>query len=498
MLWRAVRRVARTTQRTPGIDAYAKTRPLYPCLAEKLTPIQHIRDKYIANTEPGQRFRDEEFTIAGRVTSKRQSGKKICFYDIEDGISNIQVVAFGKDHRGEDYEEVHAAIRRGDIARVTGYPGTSKSGELSLFAQEAQLLAPCWHNIPDSLTDVNLQLSERPLHMLVNQNFKNTLLVRSQVLQALRSFLVSRGFVEVETPILGSQPGGASARPFWTKSNALDRDYALRVAPELYLKKLVVGGLPRVFEIGKVFRNEGIDRTHNPEFTSCELYQAYAPFEELFDLTEHLLRHVVQAVTGGSLVLNVHGTPVDLSAPFQRLAFVDTIEKATGTRVVDAHTGNVLPLPALADLCEQHGISTDAPLTAASLLDRLAAHFIEPLCVQPTFVYGHPTCLSPLAKQSQTQAGISDRFELYIDGKEIVNAYNELNDPDEQRSRFREQEAERAAGDDEAQVPDEDFCRALEYGLPPTVGWGMGIDRLIMLLTDTGNIRDVIAFPMKA
>lgn len=407
------------------------------------------------------------------------------------------------------FDVKHRALRRGDVASFSGTPGKTKSGQVSLFASDASILAPCLHDIPEKFTDPERRVRERHLDLLVNDQVHKSLRLRAKVIRFVRNFLDERGFLEVETPILSAKAGGAHARPFVTRSNALDEDLHMRIAPELYLKQLVIGGIDRVYEIGKVFRNEGVDATHNPEFTSCEFYQAYSSFDELTKLTEDLV---------SQLVLSVHGTLkvrvpsknaqaaapgeditstfplVDFTPPFQRLSFMDTLEEKMGTKL--PHLDSPDAIPTLLHLCRKHGLSTEGPHTLAILLDRLAGEFIEPLCVNPTFLMNHPLAMSPLAKKHPAEPSWSSRFELFVAKQEICNAYTELNSPDEQRERFVEQMRDRDLGDAEAPPTDEDFCRALEYGLPPSVGWGMGIDRMVMLLAQTPHIRNVLAFPL--
>eukprot|EP00055_Hartaetosiga_balthica_P009931 m.40892 g.40892 ORF g.40892 m.40892 type:complete len:612 (+) comp6960_c0_seq1:37-1872(+) len=512
---------AHAEDRHSSLRTYEESgKSLYPVINKGVTQLSQFRQTY--KLKDGERLTNIRCTIAGRITSKRQSGKKLCFYHIDDGTEKIQVIAFAKDAIDNyDFGIAHNALKRGDIAEIEGYPGMSKSNELSLIATNVRMLAPCLHDIPSVLLDVNAQLVDRPLHMLVNDYAINAVKLRAKLLATLRDMLNRKGFVEVETPILSNLATGALARPFTTTSHSLNKDLSLRIAPELYLKRLVIGGLPRVYEIGKVFRNEGIDSTHNPEFTSCELYLAYEPFETLFTLTEEILFEIVTSAKNSGVVSSDHPGAIvefdrqliDFTPPLNRIHFVDTIEKETGIRVVDNETGECLETKDLLNLCEKLGLDLHKQSPCddasdgegngivghcqASLLDLLAEKYVEPKCVQPTFVFGVPSIMSPLAKDSETELGISQRFEMFVAGKELVNAYNELNIPEVQRNRFIEQQAHRLEGDAEAHVPDENFCRALEFGLPPTVGWGLGIDRLIMFLSNRKHIRDILAFPMK-
>lgn len=383
------------------------------------------------------------------------------------------------------------------MAQVSGHPGKTKVGELSVFAAGVRMLSPCLHDIPDELKSVELRTKARHLEMLVNRELPVTLQTRARAMQALRRFLDDRGFVEVETPVLAPRVGGAAALPFMTTCRALDAEMFLRIAPEIQLKTLVIGGLERVYEIGKQFRNEGIDASHNPEFTTLEFYQAYADFEQLVETTELLLHQVVTDVAGSSLVPNLPGAEpavLDFAPPFRRLSIIPALEEALGQPLPDlADSGAVDTLVALCDAC---GIPVPPPHTVPVLVDRLVGELVEPQCVQPTFLCDHPIEMSPLAKEHPTKPGCAQRFELFVNGKELCNAYQELNDPDEQRRRFAAQQADRDRGDREVALPDEPYCQALEYALPPTVGFGLGVDRLVMLLTQQRHIRDVIAFPM--
>lgn len=445
--------------------------------------------------------------VAGRVTSRRTAGKLV-FLDLDGGLQ----LMVEKGHLLDDWETARS-VRAGDVVGAEGFPARSGRGQLSLVPRRLRLLAPCLVELPERLEDPDARYRHRHLDMLVNRGrLLPVLRARAAAVRAVRAFLDARGFLEVETPVLWGQSGGASATPFLTRSRAFGSglELSLRIAPELFLKRLLVGGAERVYELGKVFRNEGVDHNHNPEFTTCEFYQAHATYEDLMGDTEEMLRAVVRAVRAergedaagdGCLEVEFGGERIDFGAPFARVEVVPALEEAIGG-----------PLPAdlsspgaaaeLAAHCERLGAglpSGGAP-TAARLLDRLVGHAVEPLCRQPTFLVDHPLCMSPLAKAhgpgAGARAGRAQRFELFVAGQELVNAYTELNDPAEQRARFRAQAADRAAGDPEAMPPDEDYCAALEHGLVPCAGWGMGVDRLCMMLADEPHIRDVLPFPV--
>ncbi|CAO3656817.1 unnamed protein product [Mucor hiemalis] len=360
-----------------------------------------------------------------------------------------------------------------------------------------KVLSPCIKDIPrSSLKDPEKRFRARHLDLLVNSESARILRTRTQIIKFIRDFLDERDFLEVETPILSGMAGGANARPFETHAHALDMDMQLRIAPELYLKRLVIGGMDRVYEIGKQFRNEGIDADHNPEFTTCEFYQAYGNLEGLMSDTETLLSEMAKKICPNTDIVSRSGDVIDFQKPFRRINVMDRLTSELGTSL--AFLSQKDPLDQLVSLCTQRGIKLSGPLTLSRVLDRLISDLIEPECIQPTFLYNPPLALSPLAKDTVDRNGqtVAARFELFVGGKEIVNAYEELNDPTEQRRRFRLQLQDRIDGDLEAPVPDEDFCEALEYALPPTAGWGMGVDRLVQLMTGATHIREVLAFPV--
>lgn len=447
--------------------------------------------------------------IAGRIYTKRASGPKLIFYDIRAEGVKVQVVCQAQNATGDvPFEAQHEHLRRGDIIGIVGFPGRSNpknraEGELSIFAREVILLAPCLHAIPSEhygLRDQEQRYRQRYLDLIMNDKSRNVFITRHKIVSYIRRFFDSRDFIEVETPMMNAIPGGATAKPFITHHNELDMDLYMRVAPELYLKMLIVGGLERVYELGRQFRNEGIDLTHNPEFTTCEFYWAYADVYDVMNLTEELISGLVKHVTGGYETTFHTQTgevyTINWKAPWRRVEMIPALEEATGEKFPPGdqlHTEETHEF--LKKLLAKHNIECPPPVTNARMLDKLVGEFIEETCINPTFITGHPQMMSPLAKYHRKYPGLCERFEAFVCKKEIVNAYTELNDPFDQRLRFEEQARQKAQGDDEAQLIDENFCTSLEYGLPPTGGWGMGIDRLVMFLTDNYSIKEVLAFP---
>lgn len=406
------------------------------------------------------------------------------------------------------FEAQHDQLRRGDIIGIVGFPGRTApknrpEGELSIFARQVILLTPCLKQIPSEhygLQDVETRFRKRYLDLFMNDKSRQVLVTRANMVAYIRRFFDERKFVEVETPMMNQIAGGATARPFVTHINEYKQNLFMRVAPELYLKMLIVGGLERVYELGKQFRNEGADLTHNPEFTTCEFYWAYADMYDVMDLTEELISGLVKHVTGGyeTVFHTQHGETyhVNWVRPWKRVEMIPALEDATGqkfppgTELHTAETGIFLK-----KVLEQCNLECTPPQTNARMLDKLVGEFIEEKCIDPTFIIEHPQMMSPLAKYHRSKPGLCERFETFVCKKEIVNAYTELNDPFDQRLRFEEQARQKDQGDDEAQLVDENFCESLEYGLPPTGGWGMGIDRLVMFLTDNYTIKEVLAFP---
>lgn len=387
---------------------------------------------------------------------------------------------------------------------IVGNPGRSLKGELSIFPTQMLLLSPCLRMLPKThfgLKDQETRYRQRYLDLIMNKPVYDRFIFKSKLISFLRAYLMGLDFIEVETPMMNILPGGASAKPFITHHNDLDMKLYMRIAPELYLKMLVVGGYNRVFEIGRVFRNEGIDLTHNPEFTSCEFYMAYSDVNDLYDLTEDLFYKLVLKLKGTSKVLfnPLHcdaPIEIDFSPPFKKLPMIPSLEKALNVTFPPASTFHTDEFNVfLNDLCIKNKVDCSHPRTNARLLDKLVGEYLETQCINPTFITEHPLIMSPLAKDHRSIPGLTERFELFVAGKELCNAYTELNDPMEQRIRFEQQANDKDKGDEEAQPIDEGFITALEYGLPPTAGWGLGIDRLTMFLTDSYNIKEVLLFP---
>ena len=427
---------------------------------------------------------------AGRIMSKRVMGKA-SFCNIQDLAGNIQCYV-ARDCIGEDAYADFKKYDVGDIVGVEGEVFTTKTGEISIHASSVTLLSKSLQILPEKfhgLTNTDIRYRQRYTDLIRNQEVKETFIKRSRIISAIRHYLEGEGFLEVETPMLVANAGGAAARPFETHYNALDEDVKLRISLELYLKRLIVGGMERVYEIGRVFRNEGMDTRHNPEFTMMELYQAYTDYYGMMDLTENMFRYVAQEVCGTTVV--PYGEEmIDMGRPFERITMVDAVKKYAG---VDFD--QVPDTQAAKKLADEKGIHYEARHTKGNILNLFFEEFVEEHLIQPTFVMDHPVEISPLTKRKPDKPEYVERFELFIYGREMCNAYSELNDPVDQRERFKAQEAALAAGDEEANTTDEDFMNALEVGMPPTGGIGYGIDRLVMLLTNSPAIRDVLLFP---
>ncbi|GME67399.1 unnamed protein product [[Candida] boidinii] len=488
--------------RVPG----AETNP-YPHKFFTTMQLNEFREKY-SDLKKGETLTDVKVQIAGRIMVKRESGSKLKFYNLSGEGVQVQVMAQAQDCAG-DYQKMHELLRRGDIIGVIGYPGRTNpakggEGELSVFATEVQLLTPCLHMLPTEhfgFKDQEARYRKRYLDLIMNNATRGRFITRSKIISYIRKFLDNRDFIEVETPMMNIIAGGATAKPFITHHNDLDMDMYMRIAPELFLKELVVGGMNRVYEIGRQFRNEGIDMTHNPEFTTCEFYQAYADVYDLMDMTELLFSEMVKELTGDYKVTYHPEGPegkaltLDFTRPWKRINMIEELEKVfdvkfpPGDQLHTKETGDFLK-----SILIKHKLDCPPPLTNARMLDKLVGE-LEDMCINPTFIFGHPQMMSPLAKYDRKIPGLCERFEVFVATKEICNAYTELNDPFDQRARFEEQARQKDQGDDEAQLVDETFCNALEYGLPPTGGWGCGIDRLAMFLTDSNTIREVLLFP---
>ena len=429
-------------------------------------------------------------SIAGRMMFKRVMGKA-SFCNIQDLKGNIQVYV-ARDQIGEESYADFKKADIGDIYGVKGYAFRTKTGEISIHAEEMTLLSKSLQILPEKfhgLTDTDMKYRQRYVDLIMNQESKEVFIKRSQILKESRSFLAGRDFMEVETPMLVSNAGGAAARPFETHYNALDEDVKLRISLELYLKRLIVGGLERVFEIGRVFRNEGVDTRHNPEFTLMELYQAYTDYEGMMELTESMFRYLAEKVCG-STKITYNGIEIDFGKPFERMTMNDAIKKYAG---IDFD--QVPDDEAAKKLADEHHIEYEARHKKGDIINLFFEEYCEKELIQPTFIMDHPIEISPLTKKKPSDPTKVERFELFINTWEMCNAYSELNDPIDQRERFAAQDANAAAGDDEAEHTDEDFLNALEIGMPPTGGIGYGIDRLVMLLTDSAAIRDVLLFP---
>lgn len=474
---------------------------------------------------------EDKVAIMGRVYSIRSSSKNLFFFDVFDEGHKVQVMANSKAYAGsqtedssrteEEHKERNTllfrtftkALKSGDYIGVCGTVCKTKLGELSISPSYMQLLSPCLHQVPrgekncatlSALTNTDARFRSRHLDLIVHDRVRDIFVKRSLIIKFIRRYLEDMGLLEVDTPVLDVRAGGATAAPFKTYSNDLSIEMFMRVAPELYLKRLIIGGFNGVFEIGRQFRNESNDLTHNSEFSTCECYIRNFDYNDLMNFNEDMFRNLVKTING-DLVLNLHvrnenGTKdsldIDFTEKFARIDMVPSLEELMGVKFPDPSTFGTKEARVFFDsLCTEHSVSCSPPRTTARMLDKLCGHFIEPLCVNPTFIYGHPQVMSPLAKPDRNRPGLTERFELFINGLEYSNAYTELNDPAKQMECFIMQDADRKNGDEEAQPVDGDYVKAMEYGLPPTGGWGCGIDRLCMLLCDEDSIREVILFP---
>ncbi|WP_028551944.1 lysine--tRNA ligase [Paenibacillus sp. UNC451MF] len=432
-----------------------------------------------------------EVSIAGRIMQKRAMGKA-SFTHIQDITGKIQVYV-REDAVGSTKYQAFDLLDIGDIIGVKGVMFKTKTGELSVKAKEVEVLSKSLLPLPEKyhgLKDVELRYRQRYVDLIMNQEVQQTFILRSKIIQSMRRYLDSRGYLEVETPTLHAIAGGASARPFITHHNALDMQLYMRIAIELHLKRLIVGGMEKVYEIGRVYRNEGISTRHNPEFTMIELYEAYADYQDIMRLTENMIAHIAQEVLGTTKV-QYQGHEVDLAPHWRRVSMVDAIKEVVGVDFSKQMTDEEAH-----QLAKEHKVPVEPMMTFGHIVNQFFETFVEETLIQPTFVYGHPVAISPLAKKNEQDPRFTDRFELFIVAREHANAFTELNDPIDQRERFEAQLVEREQGNDEAHEMDDDFIRALEYGMPPTGGLGIGVDRLVMLLTNSPSIRDVLLFPL--
>lgn len=471
------RRDKLTELQNAGLDPFTVTK------YDRTATSEDIKNKY-------DELEGKTVSIAGRVMSKRRMGK-IGFGDLLDFTGKIQVFA-RKDVLGDEEYDRFKKLDIGDIIGVTGVVFTTEAGEISVRAEKIMLLSKSLQPLPEKfhgLSDPDLRYRQRYVDLIMNEGVRDTFIKRSKIVASIRNYLNGQGFLEVETPILVANAGGAAARPFETHFNALDEDFKLRISLELYLKRLIVGGMEKVYEIGRVFRNEGLDTRHNPEFTLMELYQAYTDYHGMMDLTENMYRHVAMEVLG-TTTLSYGGVEMDLSKPFERITMVDAVKKYSG---VDF--GNIHTLEEARKAADEHHIEYEDRHKKGDILNLFFEEFAEEHLIQPTFVMDHPVEISPLTKKKPDNPEYVERFEFFMNGWEIANAYSELNDPIDQRARFKAQEELLAQGDEEANTTDEDFMRALEIGMPPTGGIGFGIDRMCMLFTDSPAIRDVLLFP---
>ena len=472
-----IRREKLANLRSEGEDPFIVTK------FDRTNLISDILDNYDA-------YEGKVVVLAGRMMSKRVMGK-MSFADLRDTSGKIQLCV-KRDEMGEEPYKKYKKFDIGDIIGITGEVFTTQRGEISVRTSKIELLSKSLRPLPEKfhgLTNTDLRYRQRYVDLIMNPDVKRTFVLRSKIIAAIRSYLNAQDFLEVETPMLVSNAGGAAARPFETHFNALDEDFKLRISLELYLKRLIVGGFDRVYEIGRVFRNEGLDTRHNPEFTLMELYQAYTDYHGMMDLTENLYRHIAKEVLGTTQIV-YNGIEMDLEKPFERITMLDAVKNYSGVDFNEIKT-----LEQARAAADEHHIEYEERHKKGDILNLFFEEYVEEHLVQPTFVMDHPIEISPLTKKKPENPEYVERFEFFMNGWEMANAYSELNDPIDQRERFKAQEEQLAQGDDEANTTDEDFMNALEIGMPPTGGIGFGIDRMCMLLTDSPAIRDVLLFP---
>jgi lysyl-tRNA synthetase class 2 len=478
-----VRREKMEHVRALGIDPFGHR-------FERTYNSKELRDQFGKKTKEELQKLNLKAVIAGRMMTKRGKGK-VSFAHLQDREGQVQIYV-RKDEVGEDVYDIYKKADLGDFWGVTGQIMKTDMGELSIKADKVELLTKSLRPLPEKyhgLTDIEQRYRKRSLDLISNRESFDRFVKRSQIISEIRKFLDEQGYLEVETPTLHNEVGGATARPFMTHHNALDLDLYLRIALELHLKRLVVGGMEKVYEIGRVFRNEGIDTTHNPEFTMLEAYTAYTDFVDVMNLTERLIRHSAAKVLGTTTIVYA-GKTIDLGSNFSRVHMVDLIKEKTGVDFWQR-----ISLDEACQLAKDHHVEVEAHMEVGHIINEFFETFVEETLIQPIFVYGHPVEISPLAKKNNEDERFTDRFELFMIGREFANAFTELNDPIDQRERFEQQAREKEAGNDEVQGIDEDFVETLEYGMPPTGGLGIGIDRLVMLLTNAPSIRDVLLFP---